>query len=180
VRNFRDAPRRDKRQLPITRTTIPMPRRYWLVKSEPEVFSFDDLLRSPGQATSWDGVRNYQARNFMRDDMRAGDLVLFHHSSAKPPGVAGVAEVVREAYGDPTALDPSSPGHDPKSTPAEPIWVSVELKAVERFAEPVPLAELREQPALAGMELLRRGSRLSVQPVTAAEFKVVRKLGARR
>lgn len=157
-----------------------MPRRYWLVKSEPEVFSFDDLLRSPRQTTSWDGVRNYQARNFMRDDMRVGDLVLFHHSSARPPAVAGVAEVVRGAYGDPTALDPKSPGHDPKSTPDDPIWVSVELKAVEKFDAPVPLARLREQPALDGMMLLKKGSRLSVQPVTAAEFKAVVRLGRSR
>lgn len=157
-----------------------MAKRYWLVKSEPDVFSFDDLLRSPGQTTIWDGVRNYQARNLMRDDMRAGDLVLFHHSSATPPAVVGVAEIVGEARADPTALDAASSGYDPKSTPGEPIWVAVELRAVERFAHAVPLAALREEPALAGMELLRRGSRLSVQPVTAAEFKLVRSLGRGR
>ena len=152
-------------------------RRYWLVKSEPSAFSFADLLAAPAQTTAWDGVRNYQARNFMRDGMRVGDLVLFYHSNVEPAGVAGVAEVVREAYPDPTAFDPSDPHFDPKSRPEEPAWVMVDVRAVDRFPRPVTLDALRANPALAGMELLRRGSRLSVHPVTRAEFEVVRAMG---
>ena len=153
--------------------------RHWLVKSEPGVFSFADLLAAPGQTTAWDGVRNYQARNFMRDDMRIGDLVLFHHSNADPAGVAGVAEVVSAAYPDPTALDPADPNFDPKSRAEAPTWMMVDLRAVEAFASLVPLDVLRATPALVGMELLRRGSRLSVQPVTSEEFAAVLALGRR-
>ena len=151
--------------------------RHWLLKSEPSVFGFADLLAAPGRTTGWDGVRNYQARNFMRDDMRVGDLVLFYHSNADPTGVAGVAEVVREAYPDPTAFDRDDPHHDPKSRPEAPTWVMVDVRAVEPFAALVPLERLRATPALAGMELLRRGSRLSVQPVAPAEFAAVLALG---
>lgn len=151
-------------------------RHHWLMKSEPAVFSFDDLLAAPYRTTPWDGVRNYQARNFMRDDMRVGDLVLFYHSNGDPAGVAGIAEVARAAYPDATAFDPAHPQHDPKSRPDAPAWVAVDVRAVERFPTLVPLAALRAQPALAGMELLRRGSRLSVHPVTRAEFVAVRAL----
>ena len=154
-------------------------RRHWLLKSEPAVFSYDDLLAAPHRTTSWDGVRNYQARNFMRDDMRVGDLVLFYHSNGDPAGVAGIAEVARAAYPDATALDPAHPHHDPRSRPDAPAWVAVDVRAVERFPTLVPLAALRAEPALAGMELLRRGSRLSVQPVTRAEFAAVRALSRR-
>jgi predicted RNA-binding protein with PUA-like domain len=151
-------------------------RRYWLVKSEPDVFSFDDLLAAPDRTTCWDGVRNYQARNFMRDDMKVGDLVFFYHSSTEPAAIAGVAEVVREAYPDHTAFDAADPHFDPKSRPESPTWMMVDLRAVERFEEPITLAELRATPGLDGMELLRRGSRLSVQPVGAEHWRIVRGL----
>lgn len=147
------------------------------MKSEPAVFSFDDLLAAPGRTTAWDGVRNYQARNYMRDGMRVGDPVLFYHSSAEPAGVAGIAEVVRAAYPDLTAFDPAHAHHDPMSRPDAPRWLMVDVRAVERFAAVVPLEALRAESTLAGMELLRRGSRLSVHPVTAAEFARVRAVG---
>jgi len=148
---------------------------HWLVKSEPETYSIDDLQRD-GQ-TGWEGVRNHQAKNFMRDGMRPGDLVLFHHSSAKPPAIVGVARVVRSPIPDPTALDPESPYHDPRATADEPIWMMAELEFVERFAEPVPLPRLRADPRLEGMPLLQRGQRLSVQPVSKAHFAIVRGMG---
>jgi len=157
-----------------TRASSPRPeRRYWLVKSEPETFSFDDLLASPGRTTSWDGVRNYQARNFMRDDMKKGDGVFFYHSSTQPTGIVGVAEVAREAYPDATAFDPESPYHDPRSRVEEPTWMMVDVRAVRPLSPIITLAELRETAGLEGMELLRRGSRLSVQPVTAEEWRTV-------
>lgn len=153
------------------------PGRYWLVKSEPGTFSWDDLWRSPKRTTSWDGVRNHQARNFMRDDMRVGDPVLFYHSSATPTAIVGIAEVAREAYPDHTALDPSSEYHDPKSTPERPIWMMVDIRAVEPFVAPVTLEQLRGVKGLEKMMLLQRGSRLSVQPVTEREFEIVRRMG---
>jgi predicted RNA-binding protein with PUA-like domain len=153
--------------------------RYWLLKSEPDVFSFDDLWAAPARTTSWDGVRNYQARNSMRDDMRVGDLALFYHSSAEPPAVVGVVEIVRAAYPDETAFDPTDPHFDPKSRREAPTWVTVDVRATERFARPVTLPELRATPGLEGMELLRRGSRLSVQPVRPSEWEIVRALGTR-
>jgi len=152
---------------------------HWLVKSEPDVFSIDDLARAPRRTTSWEGVRNFQARNFLRA-MRLGDRVLFYHSNAAPPAVAGVVEVVREAYPDPTAWDPRSDYHDPRATPDTHLWSMVDVRLVEIFPRTVPLEELRGVKALAGMELLRRGSRLSVQPVTAAEFRTIEKLARRR
>jgi len=152
-------------------------RRHWLLKSEPDSFSFDDLMAAPGRTTHWDGVRNYQARNFMRDEMKVGDLVLYYHSGAEPPGVAGIAEVVRAGYPDHTALDPRDPHHDPKSTRDVPIWMMVDVRAVERFERLVSLSELRATPGLEQMVLLQKGSRLSVQPVTAAEFEIVRGMG---
>jgi predicted RNA-binding protein with PUA-like domain len=162
---------------PAPRGRLP---RHWLLKSEPEVFGFDDLLAAPSQTTSWEGVRNHQARNFLRDDVRVGDLVLFYHSNAEPAGIAGVAEVVREAYPDPTAFDPDSPYHDPRSRPDAPTWLMVDVRAVERFGTFVTLAMLRAEPALAEMVVLRRGNRLSVTPVTAAEFAAVQALGRGR
>jgi predicted RNA-binding protein with PUA-like domain len=152
--------------------------RYWLLKSEPDVFSFDDLWAAPERTTSWDGVRNYQARNFMRDDMRVGDQALFYHSSAEPQAVMGVVEIVRAAYPDPTAFDENDPHFDSRSRRESPTWVAVDVRATERFARPVTLPELRATPGLEGMELLRRGSRLSVQPVRPAEWEIVRALGA--
>lgn len=153
--------------------------RHWLLKTEPESFSIDDLAASPNRTTCWDGVRNYQARNFLRDDFRVGDRVLFYHSNASPPAVMGVAEVVGESYPDPTALDPRHHHYDPGATAENPRWVMVDVRLVEKFARPVSLDELRQQPSLARMELLRRGSRLSVQPVTAEEYAIVVGMGGK-
>jgi len=145
------------------------------VKSEPEEYSIDDLERDG--KTCWDGVRNYQARNTLRDEMKAGDLVLFYHSSCEPAGVAGVARVCRAGYADHTALDRKSKHFDPKATRANPIWAMVDLAFVEKFPAVVPLPTLRQTAALKGMALLRPGQRLSVLPVSEAEFEVVRGLG---
>ena len=152
-------------------------RRYWLMKSEPQVFSFEDLSAAEGRRTCWDGVRNYRARNFMRDDMKLGDGVLFYHSNAKPPGVAGVCEVVREAYADHTQFDPGDAHHDPGSDPADPRWMMVDIRAVRALERFLALDDLRGESGLAGMALLQRGQRLSVQPVTAAEWRMVLRLG---
>jgi predicted RNA-binding protein with PUA-like domain len=153
--------------------------KYWLVKSEPETFSIDDLARSPRQTTRWDGVRNYQARNFMRC-MEKGDQVLFYHSNAKPPAVVGIAEVVRAAYPDPTQFDPKDTHYDPASHPSRPRWDMVDIRLKSRFTTPLSLERLRREPGLQRMELLRKGSRLSVQPVQAAEWKIIVRLGAGR
>jgi predicted RNA-binding protein with PUA-like domain len=155
-------------------------RRHWLVKSEPETFSFDDLLASPKRTTGWDGVRNYQARNFMRDGMKRGDLVFFYHSSTEPTAIVGVAEVAREAYPDPTALDPKHAHFDPKSQPDAPTWMMVELRAVEPLSRPVTLAELKGVKGLERMVLLQKGSRLSVQPVSPEEWDIIYALGMKR
>ena len=153
-------------------------RRYWLVKSEPETFSFDDLLASPGRTTGWDGVRNFQARNFMRDEMKVGDLVFFYHSSTDPAAIVGIAEVVREGYPDPTAFDAKDSHYDPKSKRDAPTWMMVDLRAREALPKPLTLAELRGVKGLEKMVLLQKGSRLSVQPVTAKEWDIVcRKAG---
>jgi predicted RNA-binding protein with PUA-like domain len=152
--------------------------RHWLVKSEPDVFSIRDLAKAKGRTTCWEGVRNYQARNFLRA-MRKGDRALFYHSNAEPSAVAGIVEIVREAYADPTALDPASEYHDPKASRENPIWSVVDVRLVAIFPREVPLDELRTVPSLAGMELLRRGSRLSVQPVTAAEFRTIERLAGK-
>lgn len=149
-------------------------KRYWLVKSEPDDFSIDDLERVGTEP--WTGVRNYQARNFMRDDMRVGDLVLFHHSNADPPGVAGVARVCKAAYPDHTALDKDEQHYDPKASADNPIWMMVDIEFVEAFTRIVSLAELRATKSLEGMLLLKRGQRLSVMPVEAAHFKTILKL----
>ncbi len=149
--------------------------RYWLFKSEPSAYSYDDLVRE-GVGT-WDGVRNFQARNFLRDDMKPGDLVLFYHSSIDPTAVVGVAEVVREGYPDHTAWDPKNKHFDPKSTREKPQWYMVDVKARERFPHQVTTEEMRGNARLAGMMLLRRGMRLSIQPVTKEEFEAVCAMG---
>jgi len=154
--------------------------RYWLVKTEPEVYSIEDLAREPDQTTCWDGVRNYQARNFLRDQMRLQDRVLVYHSNARPPAVVGTAVVVREGYPDHTAWDPKSAHYDPASTPDNPRWWMVDLRLEQVFEQPLPLDELRQVPALKEMELLRKGSRLSVQPVRPEEFKTILKLASQR
>ena len=146
---------------------------HWLLKSEQDVFSFDDLLKAPKKTTCWDGVRNYQARNTLRDLMKKGDRVFFYHSSSEPTGVAGICEVVKEGYADHTALDPTHDHFDPKSTPDAPIWMMVDVKAVQRLPRVVTLAELKGVKGLEKMVLLQKGSRLSVQPVTAAEWAIV-------
>lgn len=151
---------------------MPEKPRYWLVKSEPSAFSIDDLANSPSRTTCWDGVRNYQARNYMRA-MRKGDQVLFYHSNAEPPAVVGLAEVVREAYPDHTAFDKRNKHYDPKSKPTKPIWDMVDLRLVRKFPVPLSLPLLRKQAGLRSMELLRKGSRLSVQPVRLQEWKAI-------
>lgn len=150
--------------------------KYWLVKTEPESFSIQDLARQPKRTTHWHGVRNYQARNTLRDDMKLGEQVLFYHSNAEPPCVVGIAEVVREGYGDFTAWDQNSEYFDPKSTVQNPRWFMVDLKLVRIFAQPLALETLRPIAALQEMELLRKGSRLSVQPVRKKEFDAIVKL----
>jgi predicted RNA-binding protein with PUA-like domain len=148
---------------------------YWLMKSEPDEFSIDDLVRAPGKSTPWFGVRNYQARNFMRDAMRVGDGVLFYHSSCEVPGIAGLARVASGAYPDETQFDRASPYFDPKSTRENPRWLLVDV-TLERKTRLMPLEELRGRADLAGMVVLRRGNRLSITPVTAGEWKIVTKL----
>ena len=153
--------------------------RYWLMKSEPSEFSFDDLKSRPGQTEGWDGVRNYQARNFMRDEMSVGDKVLFYHSNAKPPGVVGVAEVASEAYPDATAFDPESEHHDPKSDPENPRWYQVDVRFAADLERQVPLDELKRMPQLSAMRILQKGNRLSITPLTKAEFEAIRAAGNR-
>jgi predicted RNA-binding protein with PUA-like domain len=150
----------------------PGERRYWLVKSEPAVFSFDDLLRAPDRTTYWDGVRNFAARNFLRDGMKLGDRVFFYHSMADPQHIAGICEVVREGYPDDTALDSKHPHHDPESNPDAPQWYMVDLRAVAQFTRPVTLPEIKARKELADMALLRIG-RLSVTPVRESEWKLI-------
>jgi predicted RNA-binding protein with PUA-like domain len=151
-----------------------MPKRYWLMKSEPETFSIDDLARV--KVEPWTGVRNYLARSHMRS-MSVGDEALFHHSNAKPPGVAGRAEIVRVGVVDETQFDPDSPYYDPKATREKPIWDCVEVRFIEKFPHYVDMDRLRSEPPLADMMVLRRGMRLSVQPVTEEEFRRVTELG---
>jgi predicted RNA-binding protein with PUA-like domain len=153
-------------------------KKYWLMKTEPGVFSFDDLIRCPRHTTSWEGVRNYQARNLMRDDFQMGDRALIYHSGIDEPAVVGIAEVVREGYPDDNALDPKHRYYDEKAkAKGQSPWVMVDVRATHRFSLPVTRPLLSSQAALKRMLVLKRGMRLSVQPVTAAEFEVVCKLG---
>lgn len=151
--------------------------KYWLIKSEPDVYSIDDLAREKKKTCSWDGVRNYQARNFMRD-MRSGDQVFFYHSSCPEPGIVGIVEVVREAYPDHTAFDKDAKYFDPKSDPANPRWYMVDVALLRKFAQIIPLGALREVKgkALADMVLLRKGNRLSVTPVTKRQWDRILKM----
>jgi predicted RNA-binding protein with PUA-like domain len=153
-------------------------RRYWLVKSEPDVFSFDDLLNAPARTTEWNGVRNFTARNFLRDGMKKGDEVFFYHSSTNPQAIVGICEVVREGYPDSTATDRKHPGFDEKSDPADPTWFMVDLRAVAALPRPVTLAEIKKRKELSEMALVRI-SRLSVVPVTEKEWEVVRSMSER-
>ncbi|GAC1348349.1 MAG: EVE domain-containing protein [Myxococcales bacterium] len=154
-----------------------MPKRHWLLKTEPDVFSFDDLLAAPGRTAGWDGVRNFQARNFLRDEMRPGDGVLIYHSRIAPMAVVGQAEVVRAGHPDPTQFEKGSDHHDPRAKPDAPIWFQVDVRAVAALRHPVTLERMKATAELRSMALLRRGNRLSVQPVSAEEFRCVLRLG---
>lgn len=153
--------------------------KYWLMKTEPDVFSIDDLIQAPKQTTYWDGVRNYQARNYMRDEMAVGDGVLIYHSNAEPPAVVGTAIIAKSAYPDWTAWDKSDPHYDPKTDPQNPRWFMVDVQFESKLARPLPLHELRTVAALEGMVLLQKGSRLSVQPVTKKQFTTIVKLASK-
>ena len=159
---------------PAAPSTAP---RYWLMKSEPDECSIDDALAAPDATVAWTGVRNYQARNFMRDEMQVGDGVLFYHSSCLEPGIAGIARVASSTRPDPTQFDPQSPYYDPKSSPDQPRWLLLDVQAL-RKTRLVPLSRLRSVPALADMRILQRGNRLSITPVDAAEWEAVLELAA--
>ena len=152
-----------------------MAKKYWLMKCEPSAYSIDDLARDG--VTGWEGVRNYQARNFMRDEMQVGDGVLFYASNAEPSGVVGVAEIARAGRPDPFAFKKGHTYYDPESRKDAPTWYTVDVRFVERFPETVPLEILKTTPGLEAMVVTRKGSRLSVQPVTPREFQIVVKLG---
>jgi predicted RNA-binding protein with PUA-like domain len=157
---------------PVLAFTMPPARQYWLMKSEPDEASIDDLAAAPRQTLPWTGVRNYQARNFMRDVMRPGDGVLFYHSSCPQPGIAGLAEVVGHVQPDPTQFDPRSPYHDAKASPEAPRWVQIDVKLV-RKTRLLGLPEMRHAPSLQSLRVLQRGNRLSITPVTPAEWAAV-------
>ena len=146
---------------------------YWLMKSEPGEFSIDDLAARPRQTEPWDGVRNYQARNMMRDQMQVGDQAFFYHSNCAVPGIVGIMEVVSERYPDPTAFDPDDKHYDPKSDPENPRWYLVDVRFVRRLKRTVSLDELKEQPELEGLPLVRRGNRLSIMPVTKDQWEFI-------
>ncbi len=150
-----------------------MSKKYWLMKSEPDVFSIQDLEKK-NKPESWDGVRNYQARNFMRDDMKKGDLVLFYHSSCEVPGVAGIAEVTKEAYPDPTSWDKKSQYYDPKSSKENPRWFMVEVSWKQTFKQVISLQSIKENKKLKDMRLVQKGNRLSIMPVTEKEFEIIK------
>jgi predicted RNA-binding protein with PUA-like domain len=149
--------------------------KFWLMKSEPSVYSIEDLKRDGFSA--WEGVRNFQARNFMRDDMRDRDMVIFYHSNAKPPGAAGLCRVCREAFPDHTALDNTSDYFDPKASEDNPRWMMVEVEFVEQFTHLVTLEEMKKTKGLEGLVILKKGSRLSITPLTHHEYEIIRRLG---
>lgn len=146
---------------------------YWLMKSEPDVFGIDHLRKRPKQTEHWDGVRNYQARNMLRDQMQVGDRVFFYHSNCAEPGIVGIARIVRAGYPDHTALDPESKYHDPKSTPENPRWYMVDVKFERKLKRTITLEELKTHPELEDMPLVRRGNRLSIMPVTEAQWEFI-------
>ena len=149
---------------------------YWLFKSEPETFGIDHLAKCKGQTEPWNGVRNYQVRNMLRDDIKVGDLGFFYHSNCNPPGIAGIIRVVKAGYPDDAGWDVSSPYYDPKSTPSNPRWYMVDVKLVEKFKHFIPLQSLKQNPALETLQILRTGNRLSITPVTEKEWKAVLKM----
>jgi len=146
---------------------------YWLMKSEPDVFGIQHLMRCPNKTDSWDGVRNYQARNMMRDDMQKGDLAFFYHSNCKEPGIAGIMKIVRAGYPDHTALDPAQKYYDPKSNPDKPRWYMVDVRFVRELKRVITLSELKDRKELADLPLVRRGNRLSVMPVSEAQWNFI-------
>ncbi len=154
--------------------------KYWLIKTEPNTFSWDDLKKSPNKTTTWEGVRNYQARNIIRDEIKKGDEVFFYHSVVKPMAIMGIARVVREAYPDHFAFDPAHKYYDPKSNATDPTWFMFDVQAISEFIEPITLTSLKSQPALMRMRLLQKGSRLSVQPVSPVEWMYIRSLSRMR
>lgn len=147
--------------------------RYWLMKSEPDEFSIDDLRARPQRCESWDGVRNYQARNMLRDQMKSADLAFFYHSNCSNPGIVGIVRVVREGYPDATAFDPRSKHYDPKSDPANPRWYQVDINLIRKLKHTITLRELKRYPELAEMSLLRRGNRLSIMPISEPEWHFI-------
>lgn len=150
--------------------------KYWLMKSEPDVFGIEHLAKCPGKTDHWDGIRNYQVRNMMRDEMKKGDEALFYHSNCKEPGIVGIMKVVKEAYPDFTAFEPGSKYYDPKSDPQNPRWLMVDMKLVRKFKRNITLQELKNAKPLADMLILRRGNRLSVTPVTKKQWDYILKL----
>ena len=150
--------------------------KYWLMKSEPETFGIDDLKKMPGQTEHWDGVRNYQARNMMRDDMKKGDQIFFYHSNCDVPGIVGIAKVARESYPDFTSWDPESHYYDPKSNKENPRWFMVDVKFVKKLKRTISLAELKADPALEDMPLVKKGSRLSIMPITEQQWEYILEL----
>ncbi len=154
-----------------------MSKNYWLVKSESSVFSIDDLEKAENGTTYWDGVRNYQARNYLRDQMKIGDKVLFYHSNSEPNAVVGVCEVVKEGYPDFTQFDAANKHYDPKADPKNPTWYMVDVKFVKKFKKAVTLEEIKENPKLQNMKLVQRGNRLSVMPIAKEEFDEIVKMG---
>jgi predicted RNA-binding protein with PUA-like domain len=147
--------------------------KYWLMKSEPDVFGIDDLKNAPGMTEPWDGVRNYQARNMMRDDMKKGDLAFLYHSNCKEPGIAGIMEIIREGYPDITAFDPDAKYFDPKSDPSNPRWYRVDVRYVRKLKRIITLSELKEHSDVAGLPLVRRGNRLSIMPVNRQQWEYI-------
>tara|TARA_B100001750_G_scaffold247324_2_gene272678 strand:+ start:248 stop:724 length:477 start_codon:yes stop_codon:yes gene_type:complete len=152
-----------------------MANNYWLFKSEPTAYSYQDLLSD--EVAEWDGVRNFQARNFLRDQIKSGDSVLFYHSNTKPPSVIGTATVVKDGYPDHTAWDPNSEHPDPKSSPENPIWYMVDIAPLQQFLNPVALDDIKSNPDLSDMLLIRRGMRLSVQPITEVQYQIICEMG---
>ncbi|MGR9117617.1 MAG: EVE domain-containing protein [Gammaproteobacteria bacterium] len=146
---------------------------YWLMKSEPNEFGIDDLFDKPGQTEHWDGVRNYQARNMMRDEMKLGDQVFFYHSNCDEPGIVGIMEIAREGYPDFLAFDPNDKHYDPKSTPDNPRWFMVDVRYVEKLPRTITLKELKQHPELEGLALVRRGNRLSIMPVSKRQWDFI-------
>lgn len=146
---------------------------YWLMKSEPDTFGINDLAKRPKQTEPWDGVRNYQVRNWLRDEMKVGDLAFFYHSNCETPGIVGIMEIVKAGYPDSTAFDPNSKYYDPKSTTENPRWYRVDVHLIEKFPKIISLSELRQHPALHDMRLLQKGSRLSITPISKKEWQLI-------